>query len=304
MAERRQSIVQEVVGLPPDTALLLSAHDEELYAAGITSAEVADLGDKSDDSGASDQSEPEHVESDAEEDLDIAEQATAPVAAAAGTVGGKRKPFQPTAMHEIEQRREKGCRCRNKNCYSSLSASDLPDCRNMMEKMESDELQLFLAGTLDAMSRSGADAHHSAADQRAGSERRRRTYEYAVAGCRVCVDVFLYAHASTRYILHKVETHLSAGCVHVRQHGKQGTAPWNIIPEEELCDVVKFVENYAARFGLLQPAAPRGHSKPDPTYLPCHTTKTLLHSQYLQAGGKISYVSLLGFGKPDVPILL
>ena len=70
-------------------------------------------------------------------------------------------------------------------------------------------------------------------------------YDNTVVGCRACVYIFLYAHASTRYTLHKVETHLSVGCVHVSQHVKQGTAPWRIIPEEELCDV-KSIENDAA----------------------------------------------------------
>ena len=37
----------------------------------------------------------------------------------------------------------------------------------MTEKMESDKLQMFVAGKLDAMSHSGAFAHHSTADQRA-----------------------------------------------------------------------------------------------------------------------------------------
>ena len=55
MAATRRSIVQEVVGLPPSDALLLDAHDEEFYAAGITRADAADLGDDSDNaSDASD----------------------------------------------------------------------------------------------------------------------------------------------------------------------------------------------------------------------------------------------------------
>ena len=43
MAERRQSIVQEVVGLPAEDALLLSTHDEEFFYAGVSVAESAAL---------------------------------------------------------------------------------------------------------------------------------------------------------------------------------------------------------------------------------------------------------------------
>ena len=38
--------------------------------------------------------------------------------------------------------------------------------------------------------------------------------------------------------------------------------PWNIIPEEELSSIENFTENYAAQFGLLQPAAPRDTTSP------------------------------------------
>ena len=60
----------------------------------------------------------------------------------------------------------------------------------------------------------------------------------------VHVLIYFCMHTHPLAILHKVETHLSVGCVHVTQHGKQGTAPWRIIPEE-LCEV-KVIENYAA----------------------------------------------------------
>ena len=42
---------------------------------------------------------------------------------------------------------------------------------------------------------------------------------------------------------------------------------------------------------LPQTAAPHGHNKPAPTCLPCHTTKVLLHGDYVEAGGKLSCVS-------------
>ena len=44
------------------------------------------------------------------------------------------------------------------------------------------------------------------------------------------------------------------------QHGKTGMAPWNRIPDEEVCTVVSCIESYASLYGLPQPAAPRGHN--------------------------------------------
>ena len=50
-----------------------------------------------------------------------------------------------------------------------------------------------------------------------------------------------------------------------------------------------FIRNYAIVNGLPQPAAPRGHNKQAPTYLPCVTTKKQVHAEYSKAGGKVAY---------------
>ena len=152
---------------------------------------------------------------------------------------------------------------------------------------------MYLAGKLDALARSSSVSHHPTAGERPPGERRRRTYEYAVSGARVCVAVFLFAHNCSRYLLHKIEAHLAAGCIGFTEHGGTGKAPWNVIPEEEMQAVLSFIEGYANRYGLPQPAAPRCHNKPAPTYLPCLTTKVLLHGEYVEAGGKLSYVSII-----------
>ena len=152
---------------------------------------------------------------------------------------------------------------------------------------------MYLAGKLDALARSSSVSHHPTAGERPPGERRRRTYEYTVSGARLCVAVFLFAHNCSRYLLHKIEAHLAAGCVGFTEHGGTGKAPWNVIPEEEMQAVVSFIEGYANRYGLPQPAAPRGHNKPAPTYLPCLTTKVLLHGEYVEGGGKLSYVSFI-----------
>ena len=97
---------------------------------------------------------------------------------------------------------------------------------------------MYLAGKLDALARSSSVSHHPTAGERPPGERRRRTYEYAVSGARVCVAVFLFAHNCSRYLLHKIEAHLAAGCVGFTEHGGTGKAPWNVTPEEEMQTVV------------------------------------------------------------------
>ena len=307
MAGTRRSLVQEVVGLPPEDALLLNTHDEEFFAAGITRAEAADLGGDSDDDDASEHDDQEPLASDDEENLDEEHPAPAePVATAADTSAGKRKrrPLQPTTAEEVAARCSQGCGCRSQNCFSLLSQATLLQFRNLTERMDANQLQVYLAGKLDALARTGAVSHNPSAGEGPPGERRRRTYEYAISGCRICSAVFLYVHNCSRYLLHKIETHLSSGCVGFGEHGRTGTAPWNVIPDEEVSAVVAFIENYGSRFGLPQPAAPRGHNKPAPTYLPCHTTKVLLHGEYVQSGGKLSYVSFTRIWKSKCPNII
>ena len=174
-------------------------------------ADAADLGDDSDDASDVSDSEPEQpLRSEDEEDLDAAEQTggeTVSAAAAADTSARqrkKRKTFHNTTPEEVAARCTQGCSCSNKKCFTSLSQADLLAYRNLTEKIESRELQVYLAGKvclagkLDALARSSSVSHHPTAGERPPGERRRRTYEYAVSGARVCVVVFLFAHNCSR----------------------------------------------------------------------------------------------------------
>ena len=105
--------------------------------------------------------------------------------------------------------------------------------------------------------------------------------------------MFLYANSSTRFALQKVQSHLESSVVVAPEHASSGTQPWNVLSDEDKQSAAKFIENYADVHGLPQPAAPRGHNKPAPIYLPCHVTKILIHGQFLQSGGSMSYISFL-----------
>ena len=110
-------------------------------------------------------------------------------------------------------------------------------------------------------------------------------------GEKVCQAVFLYANSCTRHVLQKVQAHLEAGCVVTPTHGLSGKKPWNVHSDEENLSATLFIQNYADVHGLPQPAAPRGHNKPPPIYLPCHTTKKMVHGLFMSSGGKMSNAS-------------
>ena len=108
--------------------------------------------DSDDASDVSDSESEQPLRSDDEKDLDAAKQTgreTVSAAAAADTSAGqrkKRKTFHNTTPEEVAARCTQGCSCSNKNCFTSLSQAGLLAYRNLMEKMESSELQMYLAG--------------------------------------------------------------------------------------------------------------------------------------------------------------
>ena len=160
----------------------------------------------------------------------------------------------------------------------------------MTEAIDGNHSATNSAGTLDALARRGGAAHpgqvHGGAAQRS-----RITFEYAVSGVRVCQTVFMYAHSCSRYVLKKVLSHLESSCIVAPDHGSKGAQPWNAFSPEETSDAVQFIQNYADKNGLLQPAAPRGHNGAAPIYLLCFTTKRMVHSLYQTRGGVMSFTS-------------
>ena len=297
MAERRQSIVQEVVGFPAEDALLLSTHAEEFFYAGVSVAESAalhvdDPEDHGDGAGA-DQPLAEPADSDDDEDLDQADAATA----TADEPPSKRaKPsLQPTSAEEIETRCAKGRSCRNKNCFRLVSPHTLLQSRNKTELLNTEALQMDLAGKLDALARSGVVSHHQTAGEAAHESRVRRTYEYAVAGSRVCLETFVYAHSCSRYLAHKAESHLARGTISITF----AAHAW-----KNRSRSLEYNSRGGAYFSHDRQRRPHGH-KPAPIYLPCHTTKLLLQSDYIQAGGEVSYTTFRRIWKvacPDIVI--
>ena len=77
--------------------------------------------------------------------------------------------------------------------------------------------------------------------------------------------------------------------------------PWNALPADEVEEVKMFFQNFTTVNGLPKPAAPRGHNKQAPTYLPCVTTKKQVHAEYGKAGGKVAYSTFCQAMEQRVP---
>lgn len=130
MASRRQSVAQEVVGLPADDALRLASHDEGFFAHDVVDAE-SDYTDD-DENLATLLEQPEG--SDDDENLDAT--GTGPVDPApseAAAVAGKRKkaPRVPRTIQQVTERIQAGCKCQKKYCHASLQPTTFLELRNI-----------------------------------------------------------------------------------------------------------------------------------------------------------------------------
>ena len=202
-------------------------------------------------------------DSDEEEDLDgldLADRRTSSLAElqAAETRSKRCRPTEPTTPEELQKRIEEGYPCAaGKNCFTLVPSDLLLSVRKMTEAIDGNHRETNLAGKLDAwpLARRRGAAHPGQVHGDA-AQRSRITFECAVSGVRVCQTVFMYAHSCSRYVLKKVLSHLESGCIVAPDHGRNGAQPWNAFSAEETSDTVQFIQNYADKNGLPQPAAP------------------------------------------------
>ena len=82
---------------------------------------------------------------------------------------------------------------------------------------------------------------------------------------------------------------VSLWCV-MPEHASTCIQPWNVLSEEK----TKFMQNCT---WPVQPAAPRGHSKPASTHLPCHFTQTKIIHVSSFSLVDLSCISFFGFIK-------
>ena len=193
----------------------------------------------------------------------------------------------PLTVDDIVKRVDEGCKCAGgKKCFRLLPPDRLLSVRQMTEAIDANPRETNLAGKLDALARHGGAVH--AGQMRVGAEQRAGiTFDFSVQGVKVC-QVFLFAHSCSRDVVKKVSSHIESGCVVTPDHSSKGAVPWNALNPEEASTAATFIQNYADKHGLPQPAAPRGHNGVAPIYFLCFTTKHMIHALYLQAGGCMS----------------
>ena len=303
MAEgsRRRSLAQIVVGFSAEDSLAL--RDDDLSFFGTVSDQSSGESDGT-SSGSSSASESlEDLPSDAEENLDLAQDEPCAPLAASGPGKRARIPQEPTTREQLLQRIEANCPCQEGNCFLKVSSDTLLTIKNQIETLSSEHRQIFIAGKLDTLaSRGESRGHHGTSAERAASSRSRVTYRYEVAEVKVCQTVFMYVYSASEHLLRTVRAHLNEGIVVPPPHGSEGRLPWNAVPADEVGRVRNFIQHYGAIHGLPQPAAPRGHNKPAPTYLPCVTTKKLVYSLYVKSGGSnVSYPTFVKIWNREAP---
>ena len=100
-----------------------------------------------------------------------------------------------TTLEDVNARVQRGCKCSSKNCFKDVSPDNLLTLRNSPCTLTKDQLQCFVADTLDLLRRRGSVSHHGrTAERQQRSARSRTTESYAVDDTDVCKVVFTYAH--------------------------------------------------------------------------------------------------------------
>ena len=107
-------------------------------------------------------------------------------------------------------------------------------------------------------------------------------YRCVQSGFHLCPNI-------SEWTLKTLQANLAQYIVSPPRHGSEGTMPWNALPADEVEEVKMFIQSNATVNGLPQPAAPRGHNKQAPTYLPCVTTKKQVHAEHSKGGGQVAY---------------
>ena len=152
-----------MVGFSPEDSLALLEDDRSFF------------GDfsESDSASSDDPSAPDsalELESDAEENFDLVEEAAAqpqPLAAS----GPRKRKKQPSdvclsTLEAGSERVYQGCQWREGNCFLQLTLDTLHSVKNCCE-LTGSELQIFIAGKLDVLARRDEPTHHGLAAERA-----------------------------------------------------------------------------------------------------------------------------------------
>ena len=97
-----------------------------------------------------------------------------------------------------------------------------------------------------------------------------------------------------RYSLKNILSHLESSVIMTPDHRTKGRAAWNVLDFRfgwyyynvvHVREHANLLQNLASVNGLSQSAKPWSHSVPSSIYLPCFTTKKMVHGLYEKSGG-------------------
>ena len=163
-----------------------------------------------------------------------------------------------------------GCTAEGVNHWKDLPAENTELLMLRMRNLSKRDLKQFILGELSA----GMTTAH-------GAGQRKFTFSYRVLGQEVCRGIFKEIHGIGRHVLRALQQAAEERLVEVPKHGAVGKKSNKAYEQEIILDVSQFITSYASRWGMPQPAAPRGRAKAAPTYLPATTTKKSVYGEYL-----------------------
>ena len=285
---RRRSL--EICGASVDDLAALREHDESFY--GLNSSDTIAESSGSDESDSDTPAEKrtclqlESQSSDDEYFSDAEDTTSDGTSAASGA-----------AAAMIRDALYIGCKCKV-NHWTKLPPDQLEELVCNLRAMKRSELKRYVLGELAAIMKISSPSAGTAS-----ASSRKFSFTYAMLGVVVCREVFQDAPGLSHTLLRKLQEDAEHLLTTPQSSKSKGKPPPNILPTAVANNVVQFIKNYASRYGMPQPAAPRGRAAKAPTYLPASCTKKEIHCLYCDSEGAhpISLTTFKWLWKANTP---
>ena len=178
------------------------------------------------------------------------------------------------------------CGCRfglsEQPCSNLFSEAAVFEVRSQCMELTSDELDMFLLGSLNAQTKD--------------CKRKRCRSDYFFKGHQVCRKTFMFLHSISKKRLQNLKSHLENNGITSRVHGNTRRTPHNRTTHASLRHVVTFIENYAEREGLSLPGRVPGYKSFRLKLLPTSTNKAELWRRYKDAAEEEGF-EVMGYTK-------
>ena len=191
---------------------------------------------------------------------------------------GSSVPYDPTELHLCKKFIETTCGCKKANgkpCSSLFPLDHYIDLRAQSSLLTHDELDLVLLGCIMCtvlIDQYIRDGRHKPV------KRRRTTITFMHHAHEVCKTTFGFLYGvGRRRIMALKESYLLNG-LETRIHGNTKRLPHNQMTHRAICNVVKFLQNYAEQNAILLPGRLPNYKKDDIKLLPSSCSKKVFLS--------------------------